>query len=740
MSEHLGKQLQLQRSIERYLDNFKKIGKRNLTPAKPKSRTRALEDCAIGSSSKTASKSANSSRVHAANASANDSTPCPLCKTSHFINLCPSFISKNTSQRREIIKQHKRCFNCLSTKHSVQDCKSKYSCRVCHKRHHSLLHSDSDFCFSATGAVSSDTSDSKSEVNSLFAAAKNRSPILLATAWITVRSSSGRTAVVRALLDQGSEMTFISENLAQTLRVKRIRMPISISAVGGINAGTFQNATRIFISPRASLVPSLSTTALILPSVTSYIPKRNADISSISYLSDLPLADTDPTSRDPISLIIGADLYNEIILDGVRKGGIGQPIAQNSIFGWVISGPVSSAAFPEHSSAKVPRISTHHICSLSLEKELRRFWEIEELPQRSALTQEEKDCEEHFRSTHSRNSEGRYVVRLPFKKGPPIEIGESRVQAEKMLNSLTRRLRDKPEVMKEYHNFLDEYERLGHMRPLSPAQDNEQSVYLPHHGVIREDSVTTRLRVVFNASSVTSNGTSLNDHLHIGPKKQTDISAIIARWRRYKYVYSADIAKMYRQILVDSRDINYQRILWRRSPHDAIIIFLLLTVTYGQACVPFLALAVLEQLTIDEGKQFPLAIPILREHIYIDDAVFGADDKPHIRQIRDQLVALLKRGGFELKKWASNSPSLLDDIDVADHGLAGKKPFAQDEQLKILGIGWNPSKDVFEYRVALSDKVPDTKRTILSAVAKLYDPLGWATPVTIAAKILMQRL
>ncbi|XP_077264770.1 uncharacterized protein LOC143898862 [Temnothorax americanus] len=197
---------------------------------------------------------------------------------------------------------------------------------------------------------------------------------------------------------------------------------------------------------------------------------------------------------------------------------------------------------------------------------------------------------------------------------------------------------------------------------------------------------------------------------------------------------------MYRQILVDSRDINYQRILWRRSPHDVIIIFLLLTVTYGQACAPFLALAVLEQLTIDEGKHFPLAIPILRKHIYIDDAVFGADDKLHIRQIRDQLVALLKRGGFELKKWASNSPSLLDDIDVADHGLAGKKSFAQDEQLKILGIGWNPSKDVFEYRVALSDKVPDTKRTILSAVAKLYDPLGWATPVTIAAKILMQRL
>ncbi|XP_024878200.1 uncharacterized protein LOC112458683, partial [Temnothorax curvispinosus] len=381
---------------------------------------------------------------------------------------------------------------------------------------------------------------------------KNRLPVLLATAWVTVRGSSGRTAVVRALLDQGSEMTFISENLAQILRVKRIRMPISISAVGGVHAGTFQHAASIFVSPRASLVSALATTALILKSVISYIPKRNTDISSLSYLSDLPLADTDPTSRDPISIIIGADLYNEIILDGIRKGEIGQPVAQNSVFGWVISGPVNTS--PHNDSAEFPRISTHHICTLSLEEELRRFWEIEKLPRQAVLTPQEKECEEHFRSTHSRNSEGRYIVRLPFKRGPPIDIGSSACQAEKLLKSLTRRLRDKPEFAKEYSDFLDKYERLGHMRPASTLQEDEQSVYLPHHGVIREDSTTTRLRVVINASSVISNGTSLNDHLHVGPKKQTDISAIIARWRRYRYVYSADIAKMYRQILVDLRD------------------------------------------------------------------------------------------------------------------------------------------------------------------------------------------
>ncbi|XP_029665481.1 uncharacterized protein LOC115236892 [Formica exsecta] len=160
-------------------------------------------------------------------------------------------------------------------------------------------------------------------------------------------------------------------------------------------------------------------------------------------------------------------------------------------------------------------ISAHHtISSPSLEEELRRFWNIEEFPRQSILTPQEQQCEEHFCSTHYRESDGRYIVRLSFKTSPPIDIGNSRFRAEKMVNSLVRRFRDKPELAKEYSDFISEYQRLGHMLPTPMPQDDiEQTFYLPHHGVIRESSSTTRLRVVFNASSVTSNDTSLNDHL-----------------------------------------------------------------------------------------------------------------------------------------------------------------------------------------------------------------------------------
>ncbi|XP_070168812.1 uncharacterized protein [Polyergus mexicanus] len=197
---------------------------------------------------------------------------------------------------------------------------------------------------------------------------------------------------------------------------------------------------------------------------------------------------------------------------------------------------------------------------------------------------------------------------------------------------------------------------------------------------------------------------------------------------------------MYRQILVDPCDRNYQWILWKATPSEPLIDYQLLTVTYGMSCAPFLALRVLKQLVIDEGQHFPLAVPIMSDNIYVDDLLFGADDTTRIRQARDQLNSMLKRGGFVLWKWASNSPSLLVDIEIADHGLATNKPLAEDEQIKILGIGWNPANDIFEFRASLADNAPETKRTILSAIAKLYDPLGWVTPVTTTAKIFMQQL
>ncbi|XP_077272766.1 uncharacterized protein LOC143903178 [Temnothorax americanus] len=440
------------------------------------SRARALEE----STPLNISKTNRSPKVTSATASPEAPNSCPICNASHYLNKCQQFMKKSPSQRLEMVKRFNRCLNYLSSKHAAQSCTSKYACRTCQKKHHSMLHVDaassslnsSENVILVPSTTQSDANDAPpSTAVALFSKSDThaRSPVLLATARVEIRSPSGRTCVARALLDQGSEVTFITGRLAQVLKMRRIKMPISISAVGCVDAGTCRYAAQIKIHPIGRAHPGLTTMASILNSLTNYSPAPISPHNSWSHLADLTLADPDPMNSDPINILIGADLYSKLILDGVRKGSSGQPIAQNTIFGWVLSDPMSTLP----SSSRT--ITVQHCSSLlSLNRELRNFWEVEEVPRLTTLSPEDQQCEEHFLNTHSRCSDGRYVVHLPFKRGPPIAIGDSYHIAERCLKGLHRRLSNNVELKTEYTEFMREYERLGHMRqcPLSaPSSD-----------------------------------------------------------------------------------------------------------------------------------------------------------------------------------------------------------------------------------------------------------------------------
>ncbi|XP_071581338.1 uncharacterized protein [Temnothorax nylanderi] len=452
------------------------------------------------------------------------------------------------------------------------------------------------------------------------------------------------------------------------------------------------------------------------------------------HLRDLPLADPDPSCNHPIHVLIGADLYGSLLLDGLRQGPVGTPTGQLTIFGWILSGPVGSARPAGESASVLSCVSCEDTNSL-----IQSFWEDERIPSRTPLTEEDERCERHFATTHSRDSQGRYIVRLPFKNGPP-RVGDTFRKASFLYSNMERQLARKLEIAAQYHDFLREYESMGHMESVrADERPPYPPIYIPHHFVLRESSTTTKLRVVFNASSASTDKTSLNDFLMAGPKLQQDIAAIILRWRLFRYVYMADIAKMFRQILVHRDDADYQRILWR--PPDSLLIRLyrLLTVTYGQKPSPFLAQRSLIQLARDEGKDFPDAVNIIEESTYVDDVLFGADDLLSLLEKRKQLVGIMNRGCFPLRKWAANSAELLTDIPE-DQRESSDYPINHDDTLKVLGLSWSPRDDSFRFVISPYAVTVHTKRSVLSFIAKLYDPLGWASPIVIAAKMLMQEL
>ncbi|XP_012524189.2 uncharacterized protein LOC105829693 [Monomorium pharaonis] len=408
------------------------------------------------------------------------------------------------------------------------------------------------------------------------------------------------------------------------------------------------------------------------------------------------------------------------------------PIAQLSIFGWLVMGPVNLAS-PTHSSAHV----AVHRQEDALNELLMKFWVQEEVPSKEDchLTPDEQRCEEHFKATHSRDASGRYVVRLPLKSSPTV-LGRSYNSAHQCLKSLLRRFARDDSYKLRYQQFMTEYEVLNHMTKVSTSSPHHPHYYLPHHGVLKPDSATTKLRVVFNGSSLTTSGHSVNDIMHTGAKLHLNIPDVLIWIRLHRHLFATDITKMYRQIKVHEDDWDLQRILWIDDQLNEVP-YCLTTVTYGTKAAPFLAVRTLLQLAEDEGHNFPLAVPTITHGRYVDDIFGGADTVPQLKKVALQLRDLCMAGGFPLAKWHATHSDIITAVTNSQD--QGSTLTLDDCATNILGLKLLPHTDMLAFTTrssSISDHL--TKRLVLSEVAQIFDPLGLVSPVVIRAKILLQ--
>ncbi|KMQ89434.1 gag-pol polyprotein precursor [Lasius niger] len=648
-----------------------------------------------------------------------DGAKCALCNEKHSVMTCAKFKAKSANERKSFVEVNKLCYTCLGN-HSVAKCQSSKNCWTC-KAHHSMLHDA--YVTPKTNEVSS-----LSTVN----LAEERKAVLLATARVLVADRFGELHTIRALIDQGSEVSLVSEALVQQLRLRRSNSSVSIIGIGGSLSGAARGKVTLSVTSRVSGA-KLSAIAYVLPRLFSY---RGATITRRSYWSqikDLPLADPEYQSNDPVDLLLGAEICSIIFEDGIRKGGVQAPIAQKTTLGWILSGGCGVTS--NHTLRGSFQCTVDH----ELAHLVRRFWEQEELPPApAALTPEEKRCEDIFVRTHERTANGRYQVRLPFTS-TPFNLTETRKPAERFLISMERKGVQDPQFGKLYRTFMREYEDLKHMESVSESSPNNEKTrcYLPHHGVLRESSTTTKLRVVFNGSQRTRSGESLNAQLLVGANLLPSLADVLLRWRWHRYAIVADIEKMYCQILIHPNNWDFQRVLWRHSNTDRVREFRLNTVTYGLACAPFLAIRTLRQLADDEESRFPLGAAALRKNCYVDDIVTRANTVLDAIAMQQELSELCMAGGFPLRKWASNCNDVLLGIPL-EHRIQKSLHSWETESHSTLGLRWHPHDDQFAFSIHPSSLADFTKRRVLAETARLFDPSGWLAPVIIHAKILIQ--
>jgi hypothetical protein len=196
---------------------------------------------------------------------------------------------------------------------------------------------------------------------------------------------------------------------------------------------------------------------------------------------------------------------------------------------------------------------------------------------------------------------------------------------------------------------------------------------------------------------------------------------------------------MFRQIWIHRDDQLLQKIVWRDSPNIPLQQYLLCTVTYGTKAAPYLAMMTLKQLGNDERHNYQTAaIQALEKSFYMDDLLHGAHNVTSANNLKQDLIRLLQSGGFNLRKWNSNKNELLDmKKDQQNSNFDFKYAYSS----KTLGLRWNSQQDVFTFQSKINDSMKKfTKRSLLSEISGLFDPMGWIAPVTTKLKLLFQRV
>lgn len=671
------------------------------------------------------------------NTSSNSNNKCPCCSHKHPLSMCFAFRKKSLSDRRALAIKEKLCLNCFSRGHTTGQCPSTNNCRTCDQRHHTMVHIGETSSATVNESTTSTPIPSTSQsVGSHVARQLSCRNVLLATAIVNVRSSNDNVIPLKALLDQGSHASFITQSAVQLLHLRQFKINISVHGISGSSAGSAKSMVTLNFQSRYNSSEIFSTEALVLSKLTDQLPERTMQPLELPFIRDIQLADPQYYCTSKIDIILGADIYASLLRDGIRSGSQPSPIAQNTVLGWILSGPLP---IPSQSSV----FAHHSRIDFDFDRTLRKFWEVEEADVPHVLDADDQACETHFANTHRRNADGRYMVRLPIKPDDTFSnFGDTRKAAVCRLFQLERRFSHDQDLKQQYGDFMAKYEALGHMRQIHLASDDYDGYFIPHHYVIKPSSTSTKLRVVFDASRPGPTGFSLNDRLYVGPKLQRDLSSIILRWRMHAIVIITDIEKMFRQILVHPADTKFQRIVWRDSVDERIKNFDLQTVTYGTSCAPYLAIRTLHQLAADEAHQFPLASKALINDVLalVDDVLTGASDVDSCIALQSQLISMLQSAGFILKKWSSNNTQLLNHLPE-DFRESKSFELVDDTSIKALGVHWTPLTDHFGFKVSLGPaQIPTSKRSLLSDVSKLYDPLGWVSPVIVTGKILFQRL
>ena len=558
----------------------------------------------------------------------------------------------------------------------------------------------------------------------------------LKTVVVPFVNSAGEIVRGTVLLDSGSETTLIRAGFANQLGISGRRQNLTVDAVRGVR--TILKSQRVRL-PFAPALTKVDTYAWTMKNVCEPVHSVNwTEIKKqYDHLRDIPV---DSVGEMTIDVLLGLDAAFLMAPLEVRRGKHDEPYAELTRLGWVIAGPV-----PTTSNAAKLILRTRVVeGEEDVNHQLRKFWEIDSFGVRAEETVTFTGSEQHAvdkMNETCRRVESGYELGLLWKDDKP-QLPNNYETALCRLESVERRLRKDPKLADGYCQATNAYVEKGFARKLHPrehAMDGEQWL-LPHHPVISPHKPLPR--VVFDSASK-HNGVCLNDCLEAGPSLHNDLPGILLRFRERPVALEGDVSDMFCHVRVKEEDRKYHRYLWRdldsTRPPD---IYEMNCLVFGDKCSPCEANFAVIRTTEDNQGHWPEAAARVRRDIFVDDFYTSCNDVPQAVDMRADVTSLMAEGGFPMRKWFSSSAEVLATIPEAERSISDES-LEQGElpSGRALGTWWDAQSDTLglAYAHVESPNTPPTKRGVLAKLASLYDPLGWSSPFTVRAKIILQR-
>ena len=398
----------------------------------------------------------------------------------------------------------------------------------------------------------------------------------LATGIVEVgrRAELGNTTRTRAFFDTGSQLNFVTNKVIQEAQVPitgKIKLRLS-----GINLTSPLQTYGV-----ADMYVSMGESKLVRCVVLDHLPVsiKTPGLQDVAYkLQQKGLVLADPTIKDvvdDVGMLIGAASYFEFVSGNTVKDNV---TLLRTLNGYMIIGAIGTRA---DSLSSVQTCVSFRVgvsndplavdtCSLS-DKILEggsKFWDLENI----GISEKETDLDDDLAINEYINSveyDGRqYWVNLPFKPNRSV-LPNNKGSALGQLHNLLRRLREKPEHLTCYDKVIKQLLELDFIEEVDIRNDRDKEVhYLPHHGVAK-DSLSTPLRVVFNASSRGKGVVdSLNDNLMKGPACTELLLDSLLKFRILEYGYTADISKAFLRVGLKLADRDFTRFLWKVNPFE----------------------------------------------------------------------------------------------------------------------------------------------------------------------------